>query len=347
MDLRKIKGVGEVAASKLEKYGIIDVDQLMTKSPYEISQLTGIDSEAAADLFFRAREALKKDNQISELWEMATAIEKQRLDAKKFTTGAEAIDNMLLGGIETDAITEVYGEFGAGKSQLSHTFAVSVQLPEDKKGLSKDGEDVRVAWIDTENTFRPERIRAIAIRFGLDPDKVMSNIKVARVHNTVEQMDALEQIEKVIKSENIKLIVVDSAIGLFRGEYIGRGNLSNRQGAISRFVHLGEKIAMAYHLAVIYTNQVQSDPSQMFGDPTKSVGGRVVEHTSTYRIYLKKSGKFRVAVMKDSPHHPDGECVYGVTEGGVVDKVLKEAEIKEAEKVKKAAKKDIEEEVEL
>lgn len=339
MDLTDIKGVGETTANKLTEAGIETIDQLMTRSPREVCDLTGMNSESAADLFARARQALLDNNKKFKLIVRGKEIQKRRADAKLITTGVEALNKLLLGGIETGASTEVYGEFGAGKTQFIHTMLTSVQQLEEKGGLSTPENPAKAAIIDTEHTFRPERIVSIAKRFEIDPDTTVDNIFVARVSNTVEQRMALEELEKLIEKENIKLLVVDSTIGLFRSEYLGRGNLSDRQGAINRFVSLAQHIAEHYNIAVIFSNQVMADPSQMFGDPTKAVGGNVMSHTSTYRIYFKKSGAFRVAVMKDSPHHPDGECMFGVVEGGLVDKAVKEEIMKEAEKTLKKKKK--------
>jgi len=127
----------------------------------------------------------------------------------------------------------------------------------------------------------------------------------------------MEEASKLIEKENIKLIVADSGTGLFRAEYLGRGTLSSRQQKLNHFFHLLVKTAEIYSIAVIVTNQVMHDPGQFFGDPTKAIGGNVVAHTSTYRIYFRKSGKKRVARMVDSPHHPEEEVVFMLTEAGI------------------------------
>ena len=123
----------------------------------------------------------------------------------------------------------------------------------------------------------------------------------------------------MIQENNIKLLVVDSAVGLFRAEYLGRGTLSERQQRLNKFVHLVVRIAETYNCAALATNQVMSSPDTFFGDPTRPIGGNVVAHTSTYRIYFKKSGKKRIARMVDSPHHPEQEVIFTLTEAGVSD----------------------------
>ena len=340
MKLSELKGIGEVTEKKLADFGIIDVTQLLIHSPREISDITGMDSESAANLFIKARKTLEEDSVIGKRIQSGIDIKKQREEAKKVSTGCKALDKLFMGGVEAGATTEVYGEFGSGKSQFCHTMAVRVQFPESKGGLSSEKElDAKVCWIDTEDTFRPERIEDIAKTVGIiDTELILRNILVARVHNTVEQRLALEDFEKMIKKENIKLIIVDSTVGLFRAEYIGRGSLSDRQGQLNRFVDLASHISRFYQIPVIFTNQVLADPGQMFGDPTKPIGGNVIGHTSTYRVYFKKSGKNRVARMVDSPSHPDTEVMFALSKGGIVDLETKELEEKKNKKLIKEEK---------
>jgi len=191
---------------------------------------------------------------------------------------------------------------------------VTVQKPKEEGGL-----DGGVLYIDTENTFRPERIVSIAKANDMDPEKVLDNIIVARAYNSSHQILILEEAGKIIEENNIKLIVVDSAVGLFRAEYLGRGTLAVRQQKLNHFVHLLVRIAEIYNCAAIATNQVMASPDVFFGDPTRPVGGNVVAHTSTYRIYFKKSGKKRIARMVDSPHHPEMDVIFALGEAGVID----------------------------
>ena len=174
-------------------------------------------------------------------------------------------------------------------------------------------------YIDTENTFRPERIVSIAKAHGMDPEKTLDRIIVARAYNSAHQTLILEEASQMIRENNVKLLVVDSAVGLFRSEYLGRGTLSVRQQRLNKFVHLLVRIAETYNCAALATNQVMASPDVFFGDPTRPIGGNVVAHTSTYRIYLKKSGKKRIARMVDSPHHPEQEVIFGLGEAGVID----------------------------
>jgi DNA repair protein RadA len=224
--------------------------------------------------------------------------------------------------------------------------SVMVQKSKEEGGLEGS-----VLYIDTENTFRPERIVSIAQAHDMDPEKVLDNIIVARAYNSAHQVLILEEAGPVIEENNVKLIVADSAVGLFRAEYLGRGTLSVRQQKLNHFVHLLSRIAETYNCAAIATNQVMASPDVFFGDPTRPIGGNVVAHTSTYRIYFKKSGKKRIARMVDSPHHPEEEVIFALGEAGVIDP--EEAEKKTAKKAtakkataKKTTKKAKESEVE-
>jgi DNA repair protein RadA len=175
----------------------------------------------------------------------------------------------------------------------------------------------------------------------MDPEKVLDNIIVARAYNSAHQVLILEEAGAIIEEHNVKLIVADSAVGLFRAEYLGRGTLSVRQQKLNHFVHLLVRIAETYDCAAIATNQVMASPDVFFGDPTRPIGGNVVAHTSTYRIYFKKSGKKRIARMVDSPHHPEEEVIFALGEAGIIDP--EEADKKSKKTAKKATTKTIKE----
>lgn len=315
-DLRldSLEGVGPVTTRKLTDAGIHNIMDLIVRGPVEISEITGMDKETAEKIVNKARKQLVEEGLIAKDFESATDIYKRRQDIGKITTGTNSLDTLFDGGVETQALTEVYGEFGCGKTQFCHTMCITVQKPKEEGGLEGG-----VLYIDTENTFRPERIVTIAKANEMDPEKVLENIIVARAYNSAHQTLILEEAGPVIEENNIKLIIVDSAVGLFRAEYLGRGTLAARQQKLNHFVHLLVRIAEIYNIAAIATNQVMAAPDVFFGDPTRPVGGNVVAHTSTYRIYFKKSGKKRIARMVDSPHHPETDVVFALGEAGVVD----------------------------
>jgi len=315
-DLRldSLEGVGPVTTKKLGDAGIHNIMDLIVRGPVEIADITGMDRETAEKIVNKSRLQLVDQGLIAHDFVSATDIYKRRLEIGKISTGTECLDNLLDGGLETQALTEVYGEFGCGKTQFCHTMCVHVQKPTEEGGL-----DGRALYIDTENTFRPERIVSIAKANGMDPEKALNNIIVARAYNSSHQILILEESGAVIKENNIKLVIVDSAVGLFRAEYLGRGTLAGRQQKLNHFVHLLVRIAETYNCAALATNQVMASPDVFFGDPIRPVGGNVVAHTSTYRIYFKKSGKKRIARMVDSPHHPEQEVIFALSEAGVVD----------------------------
>ncbi len=315
-DLRldSLEGVGPVTTRKLSDAGVHNVMDLIVRGPVEIAAITGMEKETAEKIVNKARQHLVDGGLIANHFTSATEIYKHRQSIGKITTGTNCLDTLFDGGIETQALTEVYGEFGCGKTQFAHTMSVMVQKSKEEGGL-----DGSVLYIDTENTFRPERIVSIAKAHDMDPEKVLDRIIVARAYNSSHQILILEEAGPVIEENNIKLIVADSAVGLFRAEYLGRGTLSVRQQKLNHFVHLLSRIAETYNCAAIATNQVMASPDVFFGDPTRPIGGNVVAHTSTYRIYFKKSGKKRIARMVDSPHHPEEEVIFALGEAGVID----------------------------
>ena len=343
-DLSDLEGVGPVTKKKLEDSGIHNLMDLVVRGPVELGEISSMTPETCEKIVTIARKQLAESGAITKDFASASEIYKRRQNIGRITTSTEALDNLLAGGIETQAITEVFGEFGSGKTQFCHTMCVMTQKSKEEGGLEGG-----VLYIDTEGTFRPERIVTIAKAHNMDPEKVLDNIIVARAYNSAHQVLILEEAGKTIQEENIKLIISDSTTGLFRAEYLGRGTLANRQQKLGRYIRLLSRIAETYNCAVIATNQVSSSPDAFFGDPTRPVGGNVVGHASTYRIYFRKGGKNkRVAKIIDSPHHAATEEVFELGERGVQDtedyikqmeKDAKKAE-KEAEKAAKEAEKE-------
>ncbi len=335
-DLRldSLEGVGPVTTRKLSDAGIHNVMDLIVRGPVEISEITGMEKDTAEKIVNKARQHLVEGGLIGKDFVSASEIYKQRQNIGKITTGTNCLDTLFDGGIETQALTEVYGEFGCGKTQFAHTLSVMVQKSKEEGGL-----DGGVLYIDTENTFRPERIVSIAQAHEMEPEKVLDRIIVARAYNSAHQTLILEEAGSIIEENNVKLIVADSAVGLFRSEYLGRGTLSVRQQKLNHFVHLLSRIAETYNCAAVATNQVMASPDVFFGDPTRPIGGNVVAHTSTYRIYFKKSGKKRIARMVDSPHHPEEEVIFALGEAGVIDPEDADKKPKKSAAVKKTAAK--------
>jgi len=309
--LADIPGIGPGAIAKLDAAGIYDLMGLAVLTPPALAEMAGM-GEAAA------RKAIQAARQMIGLGFVdGLSHEEKRKEINHITTGSKNLDNLLGGkGIETKSITEAFGAFGSGKTQLALSLAVSVQLP-----LEQGGANGKAVYIDTEGTFRPERIRQFAEGIGANPDKVLKNILVARAFNSDHQMLLLDKISEMIKDgEPIKLVIVDSLTAHFRAEYSGRGQLADRQQRLNRYLHNLMRIAETYNLAVYVTNQVMSDPAQLFGDPTKAIGGHIVGHACTYRMYLRRGKKdSRVCKLIDSPNLPDNETVFMIETGGLRD----------------------------
>ena len=286
MKLSDLKGVGPVYVKKLENAGIETPLDIAVRGPVEIADITGMEKKTANRLCDSVRELLKEEGVLIG-FETATQVLKRRQELEVIPTGLESFDKLLGRGVECGALTEVYGEFGSGKTQFCHVLCVMVQYHNIGNAI----------YIDTEGTFRPERIIDISKHNGLNLTQILENITTIRPNSSAHQILILQGIGKMITEKNIKLMIVDSGAGLPRSEYLGRGTLSARQIELSKLMTLMSKIADTYKIAVVMTNQVLADPGQMFGDPLKAVGGHIVAHRSTYRIYFKKSGKKRIARM--------------------------------------------------
>lgn len=310
MELEELDGVGKAVAEKLREAGFETVESVAAASIGSLKDI-GLSESNAKKIIESATKIVKKMR-----FETGLEYLERRKEVGKITTGSKELDNLIGGGIETQAITELFGRYGSGKTQLALQLSVNVQLPKKRGGL--EGSAI---FIDTENTFRPERIESMATHLGLDPKETLKNVHIARAYNSDHQFLLVEKAAEVAKEYNTKLVVMDSLTAHFRAEYVGRGTLADRQQKLNRLLHLLlRKLADPYNIAVVVTNQVMARPDILFGDPTEPIGGHVVGHTATYRIYLRKSkGDKRIARLIDSPSMPEGECVFQVTSNGITD----------------------------
>jgi DNA repair protein RadA len=308
--LEDLPGVGPAIAKKLNEAGYRSPEAVAVATPKELATAADIGEATATRIIEGAREMLNIG------FVSAQEFLEQRKAISTVTTGTKNLDQLLGGGIETRGITEFFGEFRTGKTQICHQISVTVQLPEEKGGLN--GEAV---YIDTEGTFRPERIVQVATKLEMDPKEALKKVVYARAYNSDHQLYLSQNIDGLItKGKNIKLIIVDSMVGHFRSEYIGRGMLAERQQKLNKHLHTLLRLSELYNLAVVVTNQVMSKPDTFFGDPTTPVGGHIVAHNCTTRIYLRKSkGNQRIARLVDSPYLPESEVVFAIDENGVSD----------------------------
>lgn len=308
--LSDLPGVGPTVLNKLIEAGYSTLEAVAVASPQDLSVAAGIPLTSAQRIIKEAREALDIR------FKTALEVKKERMGAKKITTGSQALDGLLGGGIETRIMTEFFGEFGSGKTQICHQISVNVQLPPEKGGLNG-----KAVYIDTEGTFRWERIEAMAKALGLDPDTVMNNIYYMRAINSDHQIAIVDDLQELIaKDPAIKVVIVDSVTSHFRAEFAGRENLAVRQQKLNKHLHQLVRLAEIYDLAAIITNQVMARPDMFYGDPTVAVGGHTLYHAPGIRVQLKKSrGNRRIARIVDAPHLPEGEVVFAVTEEGIRD----------------------------
>ena len=315
LDLDTIDEIGPATKDRLEQAGFKSIKDLVVRGPIDVSENTGMEMEKSIYLCNKARIRLEDLGIIDKSFISATKLYDKRKKEERISTGSENLDDLFEGGIESKAVTEIYGEYGTGKTQICHTLCVLVQQQRRFKGRS----DNRALYIDTENTFRPERIVSIALARKLDPDRILENIIVAKAYNSAHQELIIEETGPIIDSNNVKLLVVDSAVAHYRSEFLGRATLSERQQRLNKFMHILVRIAEMYSVAVVATNQIQSSPDAVFGDAFRPTGGHVVAHTSTYRVFLKRAGKNRIARMVDSPYHPEREVLFTLNEQGVAD----------------------------
>jgi len=308
-ELEDIDGVGPATVEKLKAAGIMSVETLAVTPTRTLVEVADLTEEKASAITQSARALLNIK------FTTAKDVLSKRSNIGSITTGSKSLDALLGKGFETQAITELIGEFGSGKTQLCHQTSVTVQLPRERGGLSG-----RALFIDTEGTFRPERVVAVAKNFGLDPDETLGNIIYARAYNSDHQLLLAEEASNIVPKNNVRLVIVDSVITHFRSEYPGREALAPRQQKLNRHLHQLLRMSDIYNVAVLVTNQIQSTPDTFFGNPNKPAGGNILAHGSTYRIWLRKSKESRrIARIIDSPMHAETECLFAVTTNGIID----------------------------
>jgi DNA repair protein RadA len=336
-DLEELPGVGPATADKLRESGYDSYQSIAVASPGELSNTADIGESNANDIIQAARGAADIGG-----FETGADVLERREQIGKLEWLIPEIDDMLGGGVETQSITEVYGEFGAGKSQVTHQLAVNVQLPDDAGGLHG-----RCIFVDSEDTFRPERIDEMvrglpdeAIEAAMEdreidgsPDdedameelveEFLDKIHVAKAFNSNHQILLAEKAQEIAAEHEddeypVRLVCVDSLTAHFRAEYVGRGELADRQQKLNKHLHDIDRVGNLYNAATVVTNQVQSNPDSFFGDPTKPIGGNILGHKSTFRMYLKKSkADKRIVKLVDAPNLPDGEAVMRVQNEGL------------------------------
>jgi DNA repair protein RadA len=304
--LEDLPGVGPATATKLKEIGFRTVEAVATAAIRELVT-AGIGETTAEKVISAARKSMAitfvRGDELVEL----------RSNIRQLSTGCASLDRLLGGGIETQSITEFYGEFGTGKSQICQQLCLTVQLPVEQGGL-----DGGALYIDTENTFRPERILQIAPRFNLDPNEALKRIIFAEAYTSHHQVVLLENSDEVIKENDIHLIIVDSVTSHFRSEYLGREMLAPRQQELNKHLHKLIRLSRSFNTAVVVTNQVMAQPDAFFAKVVQPVGGHVMGHTSHTRVFLRKGrNNLRIAKLVVSPFLPEGETPLRITERGV------------------------------
>ena len=310
LTVEDLPGVGPATAEKLREAGFEELLAIAVMSPSELAEQAELGEAVSAKIIAGAKKMANIGGFIS-----GNALLEKRKRVQKLSSGTSSLDELLGGGFETQAIIEVYGEFGSGKTQIGHQLAVNTIRPIEDGGLGGE-----VFYIDTEDTFRPERITQMAIAIGIDPADALERIHVARAYNSAHQILLVDEIKRMSKNIDVKLVIVDSLTSHFRAEYIGRGMLATRQQKLNRHMKDLKQLSDIQNSIILVTNQVMSKPDAMWGDPTKAIGGHIVGHASTFRLYLRKSkGGRRIARLVDSPNLPEGEAVFTVTAEGLQD----------------------------
>ena len=317
-----IPGTSWTTMKKIVASGISTVGDLARQTPTTLSAQSSVGEDTCEKYISLALDMINEGYITGEqLWD-------RMKNRRKLTTGSQAVDEILRsdedrkrgvpGGIEESTTTEISGENGSGKTQVMHQLAINAQLPESEGGLGG-----KVVWIDTENTFRPDRIIQICQARGLDGMQMLRGIIYEEAYHAIHQLSIVAKLPKLCQDNDVKLVIIDSMIAHLRAEYIGRGTLAGRQNILGDILQRLGKISQNHNLTVIYTNQIMDKPTA-YGDPQKAVGGNIMGHASTLRLNIKKGRQgARIMQVKKSPYLPENEAVFLITESGIEDVPIK------------------------
>jgi DNA repair protein RadA len=320
--LESLQGVDQNLLLKLKGAGIESISNLATTTAPELLEdyysnydnaISGVDIETISHAIVKAKQKLIEDGFLQRDFSSAEDMLEIRKRLVKFTTGSQSLDIFLGGGIETQALTEIAGEYGSGKSQLCYTLCVTANVQNKDNG---------VIFVDTENTFRAERIHQIAESRGLDAEEILKRISICKIYYSAHLEAVIRSLAKYIEQYKARLVIIDSVISLHRAEFAGRETLAERQQRLNTLLHKLKRLAEIYNIAVVYTNQVQAQPDDFFSNGFNSMraaGGNIMGHASTYRIFLRKAGLNRIATMLDSPYHEYSQVKFSIGEEGIED----------------------------
>jgi len=315
MDIEALEkeGISKNTINILKREGITTIEYLASFSIRELEQISGIGPETSKKLWEAALKIVKP-----KMFIPATKLYEEQQNIEHLTTGSKKLDELLGGGLETQSITEISGEYGTGKTQIAHQLCINVQLPKDQGGL-----EGAALYHDVEDTFSIARIRQIAKAKNLDPKKVMDNIIVAKCYNTDHQMFLMNNSEKIIKKHNVKLIVVDGVMSHLRSEYIGREVLAERQQQLNKYLRKLRNLARAHNAVAFITNQVVANPQATYFSPeATAIGGHILAHNVVTRLWIRRPSDMkptRIIKLYKSPKLPSGQVTINITEKGIED----------------------------
>ncbi len=311
ISLDEMKAIKPRQIKILQENGISSVAALAMSNPTEIAEIDGMSEKSAKALVWDARHEMGMGE--------FRSVSEMEINTKYITTGSKNFDGIMGGGIPTGYITEVFGAFKSGKTNLSHTLCVTTQLPSSHGGLGGS-----VLFIDTENTFSKAKIERIARRFRIDPKEVLRNIYHARIYSSDHQIQMINAAELAIQTKGAKLIIIDSLMALLRAEYIGIGLLARRQAVLNKIIHEISRLAETYNIAVMVTNQVATVMKGTFS-AQDAIGGNIVAHGCQFRVQFKSKGFSmnssleRTATIVDAVDVPPESCNFFITDKGICD----------------------------
>lgn len=356
LSFEDVPGLGPAKIKALNKEGWTTTLQLICKTPMFLKEITGMDKEQAGEAFVFMKKKLIKAQLIGKQEMSGTEAYQERMKIRRVSTGCGSLDRLLDGGIECKAVTEIYGENGSGKTQLAHTLCIMAQRPIEEGGLKTPGNKPSIVlFIDTENTYRPERIVSILagkklisdfssdLKQKILDDKILTpeeqkehdqvkkkqeneskkwsdHIEIQKASNAYQLFGYVQNAIQLAKQLNILMIIIDSATSPFRGEYLERGTTKAKFNLLNEMLHDLKLLGENHNIPIVVMNQIYHKPDVDYGkDPDIPYGGNILGHTVTYRIKFEKFTKTHKATFMKSPYQDNDEARFKITQGGLTD----------------------------
>ncbi len=261
-----------------------------------------------------------KQNQLINIRYALNDYSKKRSEKLVLSSGSKNCDEIFGGGLYTGKKYLIFGANKTGKTQICHQ--ICVQAYKNFSRIYEKLKNVRfVYYFDTENTFRPERIRDIANEFKYDYKKVLKSILVTKILSNSAFLLTLNDLENLIEKKPYGVLIIDTLNNHFRSEQ-GEKRISYKKSK-DTFIEIIKKInslTKTYNLITIATAQVAPNLFENAFIRVLPAGNHFINNYFSEYLYLnrKEEGKYYIHNVNSSAN-PEKRLLYKITSSGIQD----------------------------